>query len=106
MTGPAVERRKGAVRRVTSKELIAARTRQRHTKAGGADSMRHVIGIEAVETRLVLAIERRLQVLNEMCLRQHNLVVPGADGGGDPFGDRAFIELLLLEGQGESVDGA
>ena len=41
-----------------------------------------------------------------MPLRQHNLVVLGTDGGGDPPRDRPLVELLLLKGEGEGVDGA
>ena len=68
--------------------------------------MRHVVGVQPVEGRLVQAVQRRLQVLDEVPLRQHHLVVLGPDGGGDPPRDGPLVELLLLEGQGEGVDGA
>ncbi len=41
-----------------------------------------------------------------MPLRQHHLVVPGANGGGDAAGDGPLVQLALLEGQGEGVDRA
>ena len=68
--------------------------------------MRHVVGIQTVKGRLVQAVQRRFQVLDEVLLRQHNLMVLGTDGGGDLPRDRPLVELLLLKGEGESVDGA
>ena len=101
-----MQHRQIAVGGVASEELVAARARQRHGEPGGANGARHVVGVQPVEGRLVQAVQRRLQVLDEVRLRQHHLVVLGPDGGGDPPRDRPLVELLLLEGQREGVDGA
>ena len=40
-----------------------------------------------------------------MLFGQHDLVVLGADGGGDPPRDRPLVELLFLEGEGRWSGG-
>ena len=68
--------------------------------------MRRVVGIQPVDGRLVQAVERRLEASNEALFGEHYLVMLGPDGGGNLPSDRPFVELLLLEGKGERVDGA
>ena len=69
-------------------------------------ALRHVIGVQTIEGRLIQAVQRRLQILDEVRFRQHDLVVLGADGGGDPLRDGPLVEFLLLKGEGEGMDGA
>jgi hypothetical protein len=101
---PALQHRKLAEGRVAAEEFVSAGAGECHRESCGADGLRHGVGVESVEGRLVEAVEGRLEVLDEGLLGEQDLVVLRPDGGRDAAGDGPLVELLLLEGQGEGVD--
>ena len=57
--GPAVQRRKFAVRGVASEQLVPARARQSYGGPSFANGVRNVVGVQPIEGRLVQAVQRR-----------------------------------------------
>ena len=65
---PALQHRQVAKGRIAAEQFVSARARQRHGEAGGADRLRHVVGVQSIEGRLVEAVQRSLQILDEVPL--------------------------------------
>ncbi len=103
---PALQRRQITEGGVAAEQLIAAGPDQRHREPCLPDRPRHVIGVESVEGGLVEAVERLVQLADDLLLSEHHLAVSGADRLRDAPGDGALVVLRLLESQREGVDGA
>jgi len=64
----------------------------------------HVIRVESIEGRLIQAIEGSIQMLHEILLGQHQLLVTGTDGFSDLPRDESLTVFGLIKGEGESTD--
>ena len=83
--------------RVAAEQLVASRADERDLESRLAHRVRHVVRIEAVERRLIQAVQRRLEPGDELLLAQHDFLVARADGRGNAPRDGSLVVLVLLE---------
>ena len=104
MPSAATARATSAEGAVPAEELVASGADQGDLESGVAHRPRHVIAVEAVEGRLIEAVERRIELGDESAFGQHDLSMPRADRSGDAPGNRPLVVLLLFECERESVN--
>ena len=91
--------------RIPTEELIAAGPHQRGRQPRLADRPGDVVGVQAVERRLIERIDGRFESRGEVRFRETDLPVFGTNRPGDRPGELSFVVRLFLEAERKRVNG-